>query len=225
MYLEVIFLDVIFALFLCFVLFLTPLAHASEGESDAQKFKHEYEILNDNISWDGVTAFQPLTIPEDSEIQYATEKDLELLLETGTGVLYLGFPECPWCRTLIPPLLQAQIDSAYTGKLYCYNALYDRDVLSLADDGTITVENEGSETYNYLLSKLAPYLPTYEGLNDNTIKRIYFPTTVFIKNGTIISVHLNTIEEQEEGSGGLTEEQHNKLYNILLANFNDIVQN
>ncbi len=212
------------AFFLCFVVCLTPIAYAAATESDAQIFKQEYEILNNNVSWDGVTEFQPLTIPEDNDIKYATSEDIKLLLESGTGVLYLGFPECPWCRTLIPPLLQAKTDSTYNGELYYYNALYDRNVLSLADDGTITVEVEGSDIYNHLLSKLESYLLPYEGLNDDTIKRIYFPTTVFVKNGNIINVHLNTIEEQKEGNSLLTQEQHNKLYNILLTNFNYITQ-
>ncbi len=36
--------------------------------------------------------------------------------------------------------------------------------------------------------KLSKYLPTYEGLNDDTIKRVYLPTVVFVKKGKILGL-------------------------------------
>ena len=61
---------------------------------------------------------------------------------------------------------------------------------------------------------LYDYLDSYEGLNDPTIKRLYFPTVVFVKNGEIIGIHTSTVESQTDPSVSLTNSQYEELKNI-----------
>lgn len=49
--------------------------------TDAQKFKAEYA---------GVS--------EDNKFVYKSPEEIINILKTGTGLVYLGFPECPWCQ-------------------------------------------------------------------------------------------------------------------------------
>jgi hypothetical protein len=113
--------------------------------------------------------------------------------------------------------MEAVAQAEYHGAIYYYNALSERDKKTLDDKGNLVVEKEGSEFYAYLVEKLHDYLGLYEGLNDPSIKRVYFPTTVFVSNGKIASVHLDTLPSQSDGYAPLNDAQHVELLNGLLA--------
>ncbi|MDR0395794.1 MAG: hypothetical protein LBH66_00655 [Oscillospiraceae bacterium] len=178
--------------------------------SEASRFKQEYEILNGQRSLDGDSVYHTVTVPDGARVIYADEASVRSLLDGGTGILYLGFPECPWCRTLLPSLFEAINRQQYKGAVYYNNTLEGRTNLRL-EDGEIVTEKEGSALYELLLEKLGKHLGSYEGLGDPAIKRIYFPTTAFIKDGDVISVHLDTLPSQEDGSQPLTDAQREEL--------------
>ena len=192
------------------------------GGDGALMFKHEYEVLNGQTTPDGEHIYKEVIVPSGIPIVYMDDEDAKVLLTSGSGALFMGFPECPWCRTLLPALVSAYEKSDYTGVIYYYNALEDRDALSLSEDGEIVVEAEGAPVYHDLVAILYDYLMPYSGLGDESIRRIYLPTTVFVKNGDISSVHLTTIESQESGYDVLTDEQFAELEGILIEKFNAI---
>lgn len=68
-------------------------------ENDSIKFKNEYEKLNNQ------KGYLEIEIPKDNNIKYANFDEVMEFLENGTGILYLGFPECPWCRNALQTLL------------------------------------------------------------------------------------------------------------------------
>ena len=188
---------------------------AEEIPSDALRFKEEYELINGQMNLSGSHEYKTIEIPEENPFVYAEMEDIERLFTEGTGVLYLGFPECPWCRTLIPVLVEAVQENGFDGDIFYYNALPDRDVRSLDENGEVVVEQEGTETYYRLLELLGDHIGPYEGLDDPSIKRIYFPTTVFVKDGEILYVHIDTVESQTDGYEPLDERQHAELLSIL----------
>ena len=175
-------------------------------KNDTQAFKTEYESLN--------TEKMPITVPEDLNISVLDFSGTKEFLEKGTGILYFGFPTCPWCRALLPNLFDAMKKSQISD-LYYYNPREIRDQKSLGADGKIVVEKETSPEYQYLLDKLDSVLPVYEGLKDPSIKRLYVPFVVVLKEGKIVGSHLNTLDEQEDPSVPLTDEQKAKLVELL----------
>lgn len=181
------------------------------SSNDAKKFKKEYESLNGQKNANG-KEYISVDIKDDSKIYYATYQEIMDLLNHGTGVIYFGFPECPWCRNMIPVLLDAA-DETSIEKIYYFNALSMRDTKSLKD-GVIVTEKEGTEEYYQLLNALSSILGPYEGLNDDTILRLYFPTVVFVKNGTIVGSHEGTLDSQEDPYVALTTEQKEELKKI-----------
>ena len=48
---------------------------------------------------------------------------------------------------------------------------------------------------------LDDYLPEYKGLNNSKIKRLYFPTVLFVKDGKILGLEqsLSTYSERVDG--------------------------
>ena len=65
---------------------------------------------------------------------------------------------------------------------------------------------------------MSTVLGEYEGLNDESIKRLYFPTVVFIKDGKIVGCHIGTLPSQTDQRVPLTEEQNGELINIYTDN-------
>lgn len=177
------------------------------------RFKEEYEKLNGVYNDKTNHYYMNVNILENSNVKYKNANEIIDILKNGTGVIYFGFPECPWCRNLVPILVDTL--NEYTMPFYYYNAYEIRDNKHLDDNGDIVVDKEGTKEYYEIVDILKDYLGEYSGLNDNSIKRLYFPTIVFVKEGKILYVHTGTLDSQEDPYVSLTDEQKNELANII----------
>ena len=205
-----------------FALIIFTASCSNTQNEGAVRFKNEYEALNGLTTPDGEHVYKNIKINNTVPIKYVESGDVVSLLSAGSGIIYMGFPECPWCRTLIPYIFEAYKESKCGAVIYYYNGLADRDVLSLSEDGDIVVEDAGKPEYHDIVRGLYDYLPPYGGLGDESIHRIYFPTTVFIKDSEIMAVHLVTVEGQESGYDELTQEQSSELKSILVEKMESI---
>lgn len=183
--------------------------YLSKDKSDALKFKEEYEAINDLPIETNNNTYKVLNLPKDNPIVYSNYNEIYELLEKGTGVIYFGFPECPWCRTAIPILLEAAADTGTT-KIYYMNNLEDRDIKKIVD-GKIVEEKKATNEYNKLLQLLGEYSSEYKDLKNPEIRRIYFPTVVFIKDGDILGTIVGTIDSHIDPYISLTKEERNEL--------------
>lgn len=183
--------------------------------NDAIKFKKEYEELNGKTSTSG-KEYPKLEISKNNPIKYKTEEELVEIIKNGTGVIYFGFPTCPWCRSALPSLLEAA-EEAGIKDIYYLNVKDIRDVKKIDKDGKTITEKEGSNGYKKLLEVLNQYLDDYiiKDNNDNEInvgeKRIYVPLVVFVKDGKIEGVHSDTVSSQKNPYNGLNEKQTEEL--------------
>lgn len=178
-------------------------------ENMGEKFKKEYESLNGEKSESGKT-YLDVSISKSDKIVYADyDKVFEIL--DGTGVIYFGFPQCPWCRNSVPILLDV-IENSSIDKLYYLNNYTDRDTKVLKDDKVVT-EKEGTSNYKKLLKKLGKRASVYDGLNDENIRRLYFPTVIVVKNGEITDYIEGTVESQTDPYKALTKKQKQELKN------------
>ena len=107
------------------------------------------------------------SVTEDNVFVYRTIDEIINILEHGTGVVYLGFPECPWCTAYVPYLNEvAKANSV--DKVYYYNIYNDR--------------KENNDNYKKLVDILKEYLKFDEEGN----KRIYAPSVIAVKDGEIL---------------------------------------
>ncbi len=181
---------------------------------DEAKFKEDYESLNGKTTENG-KSYRTLHFDEKTNVVYENASQIVKRLEKGTGVIYLGFPECPWCRTMIPILLDVLEEQNQT--LYYFNAREIRDEKHLDDNGNVVTDKEGTDEYKKMLSILNDYLGPYEGLQDEQIKRIYLPTVIFVQDGQIVGVHSGTVESQSNPYQPLTEQQEDELEEIYYS--------
>lgn len=130
------------------VLLLTS-CKGKETISDSKKFASEYT-----------------QVQEYNVFTYRSEDEITKILEHGTGVVYLGFPECPWCQAYVP-ILNEVADIEGLDKVYYYNILKDRQ--------------DNTEFYQKLVSILSDNLRYDEEGN----KRIYVPAVISVVEGKI----------------------------------------
>lgn len=118
--------------------------------TDASKFKEEYS----NVS-------------EDNVFVYRTDKEIIDILKHGTGIVYLGFPECPWCQAYVSYLDEVAKETKIE-KIYYLNIL--------------EIRKNNTREYQEIVSLLDNYL----SYDEEGKKRIYVPAVVAVKEGEII---------------------------------------
>lgn len=210
---------VFFLIFL--LLFLYFNFNKSTVDSTNHNFKKEYERLNGKKDKNG-NLYLELVINEDNVIQYANYKKIFSILERGTAVVYFGASDCPGCRALVPILLEAA-DETGIDTIYYLNLTLDRDQKNLDSKGRINIEKKGEKEYQELLLKLDSILGSYTGLDDNTIKRIYFPTVVFIRDGDIISSYIGDMNSEENSTYQFTTKEQQELKDNFINSMNQLI--
>lgn len=193
-----------------------PALPATELPASDQSVKNAFEALNGQTAANG-QPYMEVHIPEDSLFEPINEEDALQLLESGTGVLIFEFPECPWCRNMMLVVDQAAKEMALS-KLYAFNIREERDQITLGDDGLVVV-NEGTEFYRKVLEILGENASVYDGLNDESIRRIYAPTVFVIVDGEVLSSHVSTVDSQSDPFIPLTDAQHQELLDIYKGMF------
>ena len=190
---------------------------------DAVTFKKEYEALNNRVNPNNNKLYPEVSISNDNPVKYSSYDEIFEVLKSETGVIYFGFPECPWARNLVPVMLSAakevEIDT-----IYYLNIKDDRDVLMLNENDDIITEKEGNKKYFELVEKLDSILDDYI-LTDNDgksvsagKKRIYTPLLIFVKNGKIIAHHTDTVDSQTDPYVALNDRQSEELL-LKLINY------
>jgi len=200
------------AFFFILTLFFTVACHGREEviRADEKKFKEEYESINGKKR--GESTIMSISVLDHNRMKYIGSEEVIRILEGKSGVIYFGFPECPWCRNVVPVLIEA-CEDADLDVIYYANLSSERDKKELKDGEIVTIE-EGSQNYKRIIELLGNHLGVYEGLEDDTIRRLYFPTVLFVKNGKVESIHIGTLDSQKDPYKALTSKQKKELKNI-----------
>ena len=98
---------------------------------------------------------------------YAEPAEILDIIDGGDGVVFLGFPECPWCQQLVP-IIQEAAQSENIDKIYYLNIKESRA--------------NNDDVYQKLVTKLQDYLPK----DDNGNPRISVPDVTVYRGGQIV---------------------------------------
>ena len=131
--------------------------------TDGMLFKEEYEAINNNENEDG-SIVRELDISEDNPFVYKDATELvESIDNDETFVVYFGYASCPWCRSIITPLIEAAQENDID-TIYYVDVQNIRDRYELNDDNEAVRTVEGSEAYYELLDRLDSVLEPYSPL-------------------------------------------------------------
>ncbi len=216
---------------LVLVVFLTG---CSKNESDAAKFKKEYEDLNGQSN-NGVL-YREIEIPEDNPIVYTSFKEINEKINKGESfILYVGFSACPWCRTVIPYILK-EAASNKIDKIYYINVREDNTKESdlrgyyTVKDNKLVYEVYPDKYYHDFINTLDEFLTPYTVTNEKneTIEtgenRLFAPSLIAYKDGRAIALDDCISDNQTDGYAPLTEEMIKNMQakaDNLFAKFNN----
>lgn len=186
----------------------------------AIKFKNEYESYNGKENSNGVK-YRSVNIPSDNPFVYATAEEIVKMVEDKkTFVVYFGFSTCPWCRSILPTLINVSKD-LNIDKIY-YVDIYDiRDTYTLNTKNKPELTKEGSTGYMALLDTFKSVLSDYTltTKNNKTVKvgekRIYAPNVISVVDGEIKDLTTGISSKQTDAYMELTEEMLNETYEKL----------
>lgn len=152
---------------------------------------------NDNVRF--ANEYTDSQVGEDNVFVYKNIDEIINILKYGTGVVYLGFPECPWCQAYVKYLNETAKD-ANIEKIYYFNILEDR--------------KNNTEKYQEIVSILGDNLQR----DDEGNLKVFVPNVSFVVNGKIIGNDYETSLDTkgfEKPSDYWTEEEVSELENTL----------
>ncbi len=110
---------------------------------------------------------------ENNIYYYATYDEIVEVLTKGTGIVFFGFPACPYCQAYVPVLDEVA---------------RERDVEKIYYLNIKEMRKQETDEYKKLVEILSDYLE----VDENGVKRIYVPDAYFIKDGKIVG-HNNSM--------------------------------
>ena len=145
------------------------------------------------------------SVSKDNVFVYRSKDEIINILEHGTGIVYLGYPECPWCMAYVP-LLNEIAKNEGIEKIYYYNIREDR--------------KNNTEFYQKVVSILNDYL----NYDEEGKKRIFVPNVTFVKEGKIIfNDNETSLISDKVPSEYWTEEKKNLFNEKLRKNINELL--
>lgn len=172
---------------LAVIIGLIVINNRNESLKDSYKFKKEYESINGKKNFHKKIN-RTVNISKENPIEYISAKELVNKIDKNeTFVVYFGFADCPWCRSVVENIITAAKNKGID-TIYYLDVKEIRDVKELKDDKVVTV-TEGNKYYMKLLNKLDKVLADYTLENNNGEKinlgekRIYAPNIVSIVDG------------------------------------------
>lgn len=159
--------------------------------NDSFRFKLSYEYIN-YVEYSNGKKIK-ISVPLDNRMKYISENELLNLLEDGTGILYFGYNTCPWCRNVVPVL----IDTVKKN---------DIDTIYYADSHKLDMDSIRSELYDILDSYLRE--------NEEGKKVLAVPDVYFIKDGEIIGHHIGTVDSYYNPYKKMSNKQEKELSEI-----------
>ncbi|MFC2606359.1 hypothetical protein FBF28_04170 [Candidatus Saccharibacteria bacterium oral taxon 488] len=127
-----------------------PQTPPSPQSSDAARFKTAYSRVAD-----------------DNRFVFAAAGEVLEKFESGSGLIFLGFQQCPWCQRLAP-IVDEAAKAERLDKIYYLDIRHARET--------------NDATYKKLVEKLKPHLRT----DENGQPRVYVPDVTALKDGRVV---------------------------------------
>lgn len=203
--LSVIFIVISMGIILLFLRNDSPKINYTEDEV---KFKDEYENLNGQELAPNYI-LKNVEIDIDNNVNYVGDDDILDLLTNGTNIIYFGWSDCNWCRSIVPVLIES-INDNNIDNLYYY------DFKSLRNIYENNTDEEKNKLYEDILAIIEEKINSYFGEESNRsgMKKILAPTVVFIKDGKLLGVHVKSVDSQINSTDDLSKEQKKELKEI-----------
>ncbi len=196
---------------------LVLLTSCTKKETDAIKFKEEYENKNSEEIIAGEN-YRKLDISKSNPFVYSSGDEIVNKIENKeTFYVYIGSSKCPWCRSVIEKFIEiASLNNI--DKVYYVDIWGDDHEEILRDKYTLDKNNkpqktvDGTDSYYKLLNYFDEFLTDYTLTTSKgkTVKvgekRIFAPTFVYIEEGLVKKLVTGISDKQTTYNAELTNE-------------------
>lgn len=196
----------------------------TEEKADSIKFKEDYEKLNGTTN--NNKTIRTIEIPSDNPFKYKNADEIVQAIDNKESfVVYFGFNSCPWCRSVVPTLIEVAKDLKIDS-IYYVDVKEIRDVLELDDDNNVITKTKGSDGYYKLLTSLDSVLADYELTAENgdkiktKEKRIFAPNIIAIVDGKPVKLTSGISSKQNDAYMELSDEMKDDMY----KNINEVLE-
>lgn len=207
---------------------LTGCSSNKDNKTDALKFKEEYEKLNKKKNKDD-EFYRTLKIKKSNNIVYkSAEEIVEMMDDKEDFVVYFGFASCPWCRSVVPQLLEVADDLGIY-PIYYVDVEDIRDVMVVDEENVAVVSKQGTDAYYELLSRMDAILDDYTLTNEDGSerftgeKRIYAPNIVSVLDGVAVKLTDGISDSQDDANAKLTNEMKEESYEKIKCSIECLV--
>lgn len=164
-----------------------------------------FKITKSNIPDNEKFANEYTEVGKNNVFVYRNVNEIIKILEGGTGIVYLGFKECPWCQAYVPILNEVAKDEGIE-KIYYYDIK--------------EIRSKNTKEYQ----KIVKLVKNFLSKDDEGNERIYVPDVYIVKNGKILSHNNETsiIESDITPSQYWTDNKKQELKNTLKTMISEI---
>lgn len=147
----------------------------------------EYTITNsvDLVTSEAdMTGYQWLYDTDPPFVETTFQESIRMFTEKGSGILYYGRTNCPWCQRAVPVLDDVAQETGVT--IYYIDA---SQPLATAADGSVDA-TKSQEVYQELLGYISPILEK----DEDGKPAFQIPEVIGVKNGAIVGHHLSLVD-------------------------------
>lgn len=130
-------------------------------------------------------------------VEISMDEAIEMYQNKQSGIIYFGFPNCPWCLEAIPLLNEVALE--HEAIIY-YVRTRNQDHELLYDDEDKAL--------------LFPYMEDFLDTNDEGKLHLFVPFVVAIKDGVTLDAHIGTLDSHDPNERKMNDEEITTLKQI-----------
>lgn len=137
-------------------------------------------------------------------IEITMQEAIDMFENQESGILYFGFPDCPWCLEALPIMEEAAKEN---GKDIYYVRTRD-------DERNLIYTDEEK-------SAILSYVGQFEDTDDEGNAALFVPLVVTVKDGEAISGHVGTVEGHDAHERVMSQDEQDQLKKIYVEMFSE----
>lgn len=179
-----------------------------KNNTDSSKFKREYEAYNNIPLTQEKGNYIELNIQKNNQIKYLNDDNIIKEIQTGNKIIYMGFPDCNWCRMILPVLLNTANENGIK-EIYYYN------FKNIRNDYYQGKTTNKAKTYEKLIKILDKNIETtFEDGKNKGKKKLTAPTVLLVNQGKITNIHQGAVPTHKDYTTNLTKKEQEELFKI-----------
>ena len=193
-------------------------------ESESDKFREDYEELNGEKTGYEDYTHREIDIDYNNPVVYSSFKEvLDKINNKDTFIVYVGFSACPWCRSVIPYVLESAKENKID-KIYYINVREDntkesdlRGYYKVDENNNVVIDIYPDKYYHDVLNTLNDFLEPFTIENEagevfeTGENRLYAPTIIVYKEGKAVALDECISEKQTDPYQELTKDMQKEM--------------